>query len=116
MSTLFPAVSGPVPKVNVCAGQLPGYVAASQAPTKRTPWRTIRQVTYGYSVTVILPDTLHRVIWDGVEADLSRPQYAKVIMKLEDVLRGEFFTEYIKKGGRESSLSTFQPIHFECVA
>ncbi len=110
MSTLFPAPSGPVPKVIISAGQLPGYVAASHAPTKRAPWRTIHEVTYVNSVTVMLPVDLHRVIWNGVEKDVPRPKYAKVIMKLEDLLRGDFFTKYIKKGGlhlvQHSSLFT----------
>ncbi|KAJ9606600.1 hypothetical protein H2200_008608 [Cladophialophora chaetospira] len=98
MSTLFPSSSDPVPKVIVTAGQLPGYVAASQAPSKRPPWRTIRETSYVNSVTVILPDDLHQAIWDGIDVDVSKPKYAKVIMKLEDVLQGDFFTEYIKKG------------------
>ena len=111
MSTLFPATSGLTPKVIIGAGQLPGYVAALQAPTKRPPWRTIRQVSYVDSVTVILPDDLYRTVWDGVETEMSRPKYAKVIMKLEDVLKGDFFTKYIKKGGWDSMPSPTQPYH-----
>ncbi|KIW67570.1 hypothetical protein PV04_06810 [Phialophora macrospora] len=98
MSTLFPSGSAPAPKVKISVGQLPGYVSFSQAPTKRPPWQIIREIPYGDSVTVTLPHDLHRIIWDSVEADISRPKYAKVIMKLEEVLKGEFFTEYIKKG------------------
>jgi hypothetical protein len=99
MSPLFPLGSASAPKTTVSLGQLPGYVAPSQVPTKRAPWQSIREVSYGDSATVILPDDLYSIIWDSVEADVSIPKYAKVIMKLEEVLKGEFFTEYIKKGG-----------------
>ena len=58
----------------------------------------MREVSFGDSVTVILPEALYHSIWDGVEADISPLKYSKVIMKLEEVLKGEFFTEYIKKG------------------
>ena len=99
MSQLFPPGSAPAPKTTVSIGQLPGYVSTSQAPTRRAPWRSIREVSSSDSVTVVLPDELYTIIWDSVEADVSIPKYAKVIMKLEDVLKGDFFTEYIKKGG-----------------
>jgi ribonuclease P/MRP protein subunit RPP40 len=105
MSPLFPLGSAPAPKVKISVGQLPGYVSFSQAPTKRPPWQTIREIPYGDSVTITLPDAMHRIIWDSVEADVSKPKYAKVIMKLEEVLKGEFFTEYIKKGGPNSTIS-----------
>ncbi|OCT52000.1 ribonuclease P [Cladophialophora carrionii] len=98
MSPLFPIGSAPAPKVQISMGELPGYVSFSQAPTKRPPWHTIREVSYGSSATIMLPDDLHHLVWDSVTAEISRPKYAKVIMRLEEVLKGEFFTEYIKKG------------------
>ena len=104
MSPLFPLESGSAPKVIVSLGSLPGYVVPAQAPTKRAPWRTIRGVSHGDSATVVLPDDLYRIIWDSVEADVSRTKFAKVIMKLEEVLKGSFFNEYIKKGGFNSVL------------
>ncbi|EXJ58968.1 hypothetical protein A1O7_06399 [Cladophialophora yegresii CBS 114405] len=111
MSPLFPTGSAPAPKVNISVGELPGYVSSSQAPTKRPPWHTIREVSYGRSATIMLPDDLHRIIWDSVMADTSRPKYAKVIMKLEDVLKGDFFNEYIKKGRTHSTPSRTQGIN-----
>jgi ribonucleases P/MRP protein subunit RPP40 len=99
MSTLFPSGSASTPKTFVSLGQLPGYVAPSQAPTKQAPWRAIREVSHVNSTTVNLPDELYHIIWDSVDADISKPKYAKVIMKLEEVLEREFFTEYIKQGG-----------------
>ncbi|ETI22059.1 hypothetical protein G647_06130 [Cladophialophora carrionii CBS 160.54] len=98
MSPLFATGSAPAPKVQISMGELPGYVSFSQAPTKRPPWHTIREVSYSSSATIMLPDDLHHLLWDSATAEISRPKYAKVIMRLEEVLKGEFFTEYIKKG------------------
>lgn len=46
----------------------------------------------------MLPDELYSLIWQTVENELPRMRYAKVIMKLEEILQGEFFNEYIKRG------------------
>lgn len=99
MSTLIPSKGLAIPKLNVFLGSLLGYVSSAQAPTKKAPWRTIREVGFCSSVSVALSDEAHQALWNGVQASVSIPQYAKVIMKLENVLSGDFFTEYIKKGG-----------------
>lgn len=98
MPGLFPLPSLPAAKVNVTTGPLPAYVSAGQAPTKKSPWRTIRDVAFSHSATLILPDELYQIIWNSIEASVPKLRYAKVMMKLEEVLQREFFTEYIKKG------------------
>ncbi len=98
MPGVLPAPSGPSPKVNISSGPLPAYISASQAPTKKSPWRTIREVDYVKRATATLPEELYHIIWRDVEASMSRLNYAKVIMKLEDMLQGDFFNEYIKRG------------------
>jgi ribonucleases P/MRP protein subunit RPP40 len=98
MSSLFPSSSAPAPKVKISTGDLPGYVLPSQAPTKKQPWRAIREAGPVQSVTVALPDDLHYLIWAGSEKAVGQQKYAKVIVKLQDLLSGDFFTEYVKKG------------------
>ncbi|EXJ71459.1 uncharacterized protein A1O5_05267 [Cladophialophora psammophila CBS 110553] len=98
MSVLFPKAPSSASKINVASGQLPPYVTALQAPTKKSPWRAIRGVEYNQYVTAILPDELYHLIWEKVEANITHIECVKVIMKLEDVLKGDFFTEYIKRG------------------
>jgi hypothetical protein len=71
---------------------------ASQAPTKKSPWRTIREVEYVQRATATLPEELYDIIWRDVDASTGGLNYAKVIMKLEHILRGDFFNEYIKRG------------------
>jgi ribonucleases P/MRP protein subunit RPP40 len=86
------------PKTQVHVGQLPAYIDPKQPPTKKTPWRTINEVPFLQSVNLVLPQELYDVIWDKIEDESKKAGYAKVIMKLQDVLSGAFFTEYIKKG------------------
>jgi len=86
------------PKTQVRVAQLPAYIDPKQPPTKKTPWRTINEVPFLQSVSLVLPQELYDVIWDKIEDKSKKAGYAKVIMKLQDVLDGAFFTEYIKKG------------------
>ncbi|KAJ9497919.1 hypothetical protein H2202_006522 [Exophiala xenobiotica] len=98
MPGVLPDPSGPSPKVNISSGPVPAYISASQAPTKKSPWRTIREVEYVQRATATLPEELYDIIWRDVDASTGGFNYAKVIMKLEDILQGDFFNEYIKRG------------------
>ncbi|KAK5260564.1 hypothetical protein LTR40_003932 [Exophiala xenobiotica] len=98
MPGVLPDPSGPSPKVNISSGPVPAYISASQAPTKKSPWRTIREVEYVQRATATLPEELYDIIWRDVDASMGGLDYARVIMKLEDILQGDFFNEYIKRG------------------
>jgi ribonuclease P/MRP protein subunit RPP40 len=86
------------PKTHVHVGQLPAYIDPKQPPTKKSPWRTINDTPFLQSVNLILPGELYNVIWDKINDETKKVSYAKVILKLQDILNGPFFTEYIKKG------------------
>lgn len=88
----------PESKIFTTLGRLPSYIDRKQPPTKKLPWRAIDDVGFVKSVEMILPEELYEIIWTKVEQELKPVQYARVIMKLEDVLNGAFFTDYIKKG------------------
>lgn len=45
---------------------------------------------------------------EGIDA-AAKGVYARVYMKLGEVLQGEFFTEYIKKGGYTAGM------RFKCI-
>lgn len=47
---------------------------------------------------MLMPDEMYEIIWNALDAEVKKTKYAKVIMKLQEVLEGDFFTEYIKKG------------------
>ena len=94
----FDSLSRRDPKIQVQVGRLPPYVDPKQPPTKKSPWRTINSAPMLRSVNIILPEELYDIIWDKIEDERKKARYAKVIMKLQDLLEGAFFTEYIKKG------------------
>ncbi len=95
----------PESKILTTTGMLPSYIDRSQPPTKKLPWRAINDVGFVKCVEMVLPEELYDIIWTKVEQDLKPVQYARVIMRLEDVLDGAFFTEYIKKGRPMRSFS-----------
>ncbi|KAL2430812.1 hypothetical protein ABEF95_013579 [Exophiala dermatitidis] len=118
-AVLFPLETlqsgAPSPKIHFTTGSLPSYVSAdpAQAPTKKSPWKQVRDVGFVGSVTVVVPGEMYRGIFrdesgegegempaTGTEIGVPklRLRYAKVIMKLEDVVSGDFFTEYVKRG------------------
>jgi hypothetical protein len=88
----------PDSKIYTTLGTLPSFINRNQPPTKKQPWRAINEVGFVKSVEMILPEELYQLIWRKVEEETKPVKYARVIMKLKDVLDGEFFTEYIKKG------------------
>ena len=50
-------------------------------------------------VDLVLPEELLELVRDKITGDPSRaPVFSKVIMKLGQILEGDFFTEYIKIG------------------
>lgn len=54
---------------------------------------------------MVLPEELYDLIWDKIEDESKKASYAKVILKLQDIISGTFFTEYVKKGRSSSSIS-----------
>lgn len=49
----------------------------------------------------MLPDELYSLMLqtgNSIESSVPKIRYARVIMKLEQVLQGDFFNEYIKRG------------------
>ena len=85
-------------KMHVSQGSLPPYVDAGQPPTKRSPWSQIQKLPFVQTLTMLMPDEMYEIIWNALDAEVKKIKYTKVIMKLQEVLEGDFFTEYIKKG------------------
>jgi ribonuclease P/MRP protein subunit RPP40 len=85
-------------RMRVIQGSLPPYIDAAQPPTKKSPWRQIKELPFVHTFTMLMPDEMYQMIWNKLDAEVKTMKYAKVIMKLQEVLDGDFFTEYIKKG------------------
>jgi len=92
-------------KCQTTVTHLPAFVEAAQPPQKRKPFDALWALNWCHTVDVLLPAELRDVIarTEARQIELGRlkqsnDKYAKVIMKLGDVLEGDFFAEYIKKG------------------
>lgn len=85
-------------KMRVTQGSLPPYIDAAQPPPKKSPWRQIKELPFVSTLIMLMPDEMCQMIWNKLDAEVKTMKYAKVIMKLQEVLEGDFFTEYIKKG------------------
>lgn len=49
-------------------------------------------------VDLILPAEVHDAVSEQLAKASKPPRYSRVVMSLGDVLQGDFFTEYIKRG------------------
>lgn len=85
-------------KMKVSQGSLPPYIDAAQPPTKKSPWHQIKELPFVHTFTMLMPDEMYQMVWTKLDAEVKTIKYAKVIMKLHEVLEGEFFTQFIKKG------------------
>lgn len=92
-------------KCQITCGTLPGFIDPLQPPQKSAPFNAVWALKWCHSVDVLLPAELRDVIkqTEARQIALKRlseqsHKYAKVIMKLGEVLEGDFFTEYVKKG------------------
>ena len=47
---------------------------------------------------VVRPEELYDIVWHNVAAKIGQVQYERVMMSLPEVLSGDFFNEYVKKG------------------
>lgn len=89
---------GLTPKIYTTVGALPGHIDPSQPPNKKQPWKTIQNGAFVRSLELLLPEELYITVWPQIADEVKSVRYEKVIMKLEQILEGDFFNEYIKKG------------------
>jgi len=96
-------------KCQITSSALPTFVDPYQPPQKPAPFNALRALKWCHTIDVLLPAELRDIIQqtEARELELSRlekqnDRYAKVIMKLGEVLEGDFFNEYVKKGWSRS--------------
>ncbi|RGP66245.1 ribonuclease p mrp subunit pop1 [Fusarium longipes] len=97
---MFPASAPSIyqsPKCFVTYGTM-GHVDTRQAPSKGKPWVAITSLDFIHKVDLILPAEVHDAVSEQLAKTSEPPRYSKVVMSLGDLLQGDFFTEYIKKG------------------
>ncbi|CAM1507392.1 Fc.00g070330.m01.CDS01 [Cosmosporella sp. VM-42] len=75
-----------------------GHVDPKQAPSKGKPWHTVLAQDFIHKVDLIMPASINEVMQQKLVGERSAPEYSRLTMTLSDILTGDFFTEYIKKG------------------
>ncbi|KIV88762.1 hypothetical protein PV10_08407 [Exophiala mesophila] len=92
----------PSQKTFITSSHLPHSIPVSPCQTHTNsrvpPWRIINDISFNQSVTISFPNPLYEIIWPEIQDLLPDPKYAKVVLKLEDLLVGDGFDIWIKRG------------------
>ncbi|KAL5420845.1 hypothetical protein PMIN04_006093 [Paraphaeosphaeria minitans] len=93
-------IDGPDTKVYFSHSLLPSYIDPQNVSTKKKPFSTFNAQPFSHTLDLILPEEIYEIVKGHVEgADAAvKGVYARVYLKLGEVLQGDFFNEYIKKG------------------
>ncbi|KAK0643336.1 ribonuclease P 40kDa subunit-domain-containing protein [Cercophora newfieldiana] len=75
-----------------------GHVDPKQPPSKSKPWTTLLGQDFVHRLDLIVPEEAYEAVHAAVVQNREAPQFKRVVISLRDVLSGDFFTEYIKKG------------------
>jgi ribonuclease P/MRP protein subunit RPP40 len=97
---MFPAAAPSVYQSPKCfmTHSTMGHVDTKQAPRKGKPWAAITSLDFIHKVDLILPAEVHDAVSEQLAKTEGPPLYSRVVMSVGDILQGDFFTEYIKKG------------------
>ncbi|KAK0743419.1 ribonuclease P 40kDa subunit-domain-containing protein [Schizothecium vesticola] len=74
-----------------------GHLDPKQPPSKGKPWATLASQDFVHSVDLIVPAEAHDAVQEAI-AKRPAPEFRRIVLSLREVLGGEFFTEYVKKG------------------
>ncbi|KAI6768200.1 hypothetical protein HG530_006209 [Fusarium avenaceum] len=85
------------PKCLVTYGSM-GHVDTKQAPRKGKPWSSVVSLDFVHKVDLILPTEAYDAVREQLANTQKPPRYSRVVMSLGDIVQGDFFTEYIRKG------------------
>ncbi|RMD42419.1 hypothetical protein DV735_g2721, partial [Chaetothyriales sp. CBS 134920] len=65
---------------------LPPYIDPSQPPTKRSPWRQIRETPFVRTATLVMPEQVYQQVLSSPPAPARR--YGRATLTLADILTG----------------------------
>ena len=89
-------------KVPLCHAppiQVRPFVDPKQPPQKKKPFDTLLALKWCHTVDLILPAEIVEVVQREIEDQKrSEVRYAKVVMSLSEIVEGDFFDQYVKKG------------------
>jgi ribonuclease P/MRP protein subunit RPP40 len=93
---------------------LPTYIDPQNVSTKKQPFATFNKQRFSHTLDLILPEEIYELLKQRLDA-FGDGQYARVHMKLGEILEPEFVNDYIKQGNI-MMLSEGRPLidnHFE---
>ncbi|KAK3681518.1 hypothetical protein LTR37_020881 [Vermiconidia calcicola] len=90
--------NGPRPKCFFTSSVLPSFVNHEQIPNKKKPFSTISGQAFSHTLDVVLSRGDENSLQEHFSAEGGTLQYARVHMKLSEVIEGDFFNQYIKTG------------------
>jgi ribonuclease P/MRP protein subunit RPP40 len=87
-------------KVYFSHSVLPSYIDPQNVSTKKKPFSAFNKQKYSHSLDLILPEEIYELVKDELRRSdgPARAQYARVHMKLGEILDKEFLDGYIKQG------------------
>ncbi|EME87593.1 uncharacterized protein MYCFIDRAFT_99560, partial [Pseudocercospora fijiensis CIRAD86] len=100
--------SGPKPRCLVTNLQLPNYINHDAPPKKKKPFSIILNQLHSHTLELLVPATCAEVLQQHLSSakETGLLHYAKIHLKLLDIISGDFFTEYIQSpGGENTNLS-----------
>lgn len=79
---------------------LPSYIDPHNVSTKKKPFSAFNKQQFSHSLDLILPEEMYELVQHQLQQvdGLAESQYAKVHMKLGEILEAEFLDGYIKQG------------------
>ncbi|KAF2151233.1 hypothetical protein K461DRAFT_295306 [Myriangium duriaei CBS 260.36] len=86
------------PKCYFTHVHLPQHVDHRQPPTKKKPFSSVLDHPFNHSIDILAPNAIAHTLQDKLRQLTSNLRYAKVHLKLLDLVEGDFFNTYIKQG------------------
>lgn len=76
---------------------LPSYIDPQNVSTKKQPFATFNKQKFSHTLDLILPAEIYELVQQKLET-FGDGQYARVHMKLGEIIEAEFLNSYIKQG------------------
>ncbi|AEO55070.1 hypothetical protein MYCTH_2298476 [Thermothelomyces thermophilus ATCC 42464] len=74
------------------------HLDPNQPPSKTQPWATLASQDFVHRADLIIPHDMLESVRGRLIEGRTGPEFKRVVLSLRDILSGDFFTEYIKKG------------------
>ncbi|KAF2274571.1 uncharacterized protein EI97DRAFT_422272 [Westerdykella ornata] len=99
MLEIYKEADGVSPKIHFTHSLLPSYIDPQNVSTKKRPFSAFNAQHFSHTLDLVLPEELYALVRARLESDdFGAAQYARVYMKLADLLERDFLDTYVKRG------------------